>query len=70
MNHDRIITTLKGGNMVTNQDIESIISLINTRFDDVVEANKIEKSEDNFQYIWIKGIYTDIKDYLAVALRQ
>jgi hypothetical protein len=70
VNHDRIITTLKGGNMVTNQDIESIISLINTRFDDVVEANKIEKSEDNFQYIWIKGIYTDIKDYLAVALRQ
>ena len=70
MNHDRIITTLKGGSMVTNQDIESIISLINTRFDDVVEANKIEKSEDNFQYIWIKGIYTDIKDYLAVALRQ
>jgi hypothetical protein len=70
VNHDRIITTLKGGSMVTNQDIESIISLINTRFDDVVEANKIEKSEDNFQYIWIKGIYTDIKDYLAVALRQ
>ena len=56
--------------MVTNQDIESIISLINTRFDDVVEANKIEKSEDNFQYIWIKGIYTDIKEYLTVALKQ
>jgi transposase-like protein len=70
VNHDRIITTLKGGSMVTNQDIESIISLINTRFDDVVEANKIEKSEDNFQYIWIKGIYTDIKEYLTVALKQ
>jgi hypothetical protein len=67
---DRIITTLKGGSMVTNQDVESIISLINKRFDDVMEANSIEQSEDNFQYVWIKGIYADIKEYLTVALKQ
>ena len=56
--------------MITNKDVENIVELINKRFVDVMEANSIDQSEDNFQYVWIKGIYTDIKEYLTVSLNQ
>jgi len=56
--------------VITNKDVENIVELINKRFVDVMEANSIDQSEDNFQYVWIKGIYTDIKEYLTVSLNQ
>jgi hypothetical protein len=55
--------------MISENDVNAIVELIDKRFNDVMEANSIEASEDNFQYIWIKGIYTDIKEYLKVALQ-
>jgi hypothetical protein len=55
--------------MISENDVNAIVELIDKRFNDVMEANSIEASEDNFQYIWIKGIYSDIKEYLKVALQ-
>jgi hypothetical protein len=55
--------------MISENDVNAIVDLIDKRFNDVMEANGIEASEDNFQYIWIKGIYADIKEYLKVALQ-
>ena len=55
--------------MISEKDLDTIIQLIDKRFNDVMEANKVEKSEDNFQYVWINGIYSDIKEYLKVALK-
>jgi hypothetical protein len=56
--------------MISEKDVTAIIELIDKRFNNVIEANKIEASEDNFQYVWIKGIYTDIKEYLEASLKQ
>jgi hypothetical protein len=55
--------------MISANDIETIIELIEKRFDQVVEANNIEKDENNFQYSWIKGVYDDIAQYLKIALQ-
>ena len=55
--------------MISKEDVDSIIQLIDKRFVDVLEANNIEASEDNFQYVWIKGIYTDIIGYLQTSLQ-
>jgi hypothetical protein len=56
--------------MISQNDISTIVGLIDKRFADVLDANSIEQSEDNFQYVWIRGIYNDIKEYLSVALNQ
>lgn len=55
--------------MISGKDLDTIIQIIDKRFNDVMEANNIEKSEDNFQYVWIKGIYSDIKEYLKISLQ-
>jgi hypothetical protein len=55
--------------MISENDIKTIVELIDKRFNDVMEANSIEASEDNFQYVWIKGIYSDIKEYLSISLK-
>jgi hypothetical protein len=55
--------------MISENDVNTIVELIDKRFKDVMEANTIEESEDNFQYVWIKGIYSDIKEYLSIALK-
>jgi len=69
--HDRIILRQdKGVKVISEDDVSTIIELIDKRFNNVIEANKIEASEDNFQYVWIKGIYTDIKEYLEASLKQ
>ncbi len=69
--HDRIVLRQgRGVKMISEDDVNTIIELIDKRFNNVLEANKIEASEDNFQYVWIKGIYTDIKEYLKVSLKQ
>jgi hypothetical protein len=69
--HDRIILREnKGVKVVSEDDVNTIIELIDKRFNNVLEANNIEASEDNFQYVWIKGIYSDIKEYLKVSLKQ
>ncbi len=69
--YDRIILREnKGVKVVSEDDVNTIIELIDKRFNNVLEANNIEASEDNFQYVWIKGIYSDIKEYLKVSLKQ
>jgi hypothetical protein len=55
--------------MISENDIKTIVELIDKRFNDVMEANSIEASEDNFQYVWIRGIYNDIKEYLSISLK-
>jgi len=55
--------------MISEKDVDTIVDLIDKRFSDVLEANNIEASEDNFQYVWIKGIYNDIQEYLRVSLK-
>jgi transposase-like protein len=55
--------------MISEKDLETISNIIDKRFDEVMEANHIEKSEDNFQYVWIKGIYNDIKQHLSITLK-
>ena len=56
--------------MISENEVNGIIQLIDQRFDDVMAANNIEASEENFQYVWIRGIYSDIKEYLKVSLQQ
>ena len=55
--------------MISENDLKTIVELIDKRFNDVMEANSIEASEDNFQYVWIRGIYNDIKKYLSISLK-
>ena len=55
--------------MISENDVNFIVQLIDKRFSDVLEANNIEASEDNFQYVWIKGIYNDIQEYLKISLQ-
>jgi hypothetical protein len=55
--------------MAEEKDIKLIIELIDKRFSEVIEANGIEKDENNFQYTWIKGIYNDLSEYLKIALK-
>jgi hypothetical protein len=55
--------------MAEEKDINLIVELIDKRFNEVVDANGIEKDENNFQYTWIKGIYNDLSEYLKIALK-
>ena len=55
--------------MAEEKDINLIVELIDKRFNEVIEANGIEKDENNFQYTWIKGIYNDLSEYLKIALK-
>lgn len=55
--------------MAEEKDINLIVELIDKRFNEVIEANSIEKDENNFQYTWIKGVYNDLSEYLKIALK-
>lgn len=55
--------------MAEEKDIKLIVELIDKRFGEVIDANGIEKDENNFQYTWIKGIYNDLSEYLKIALK-
>jgi hypothetical protein len=50
--------------MALNQeDVLTIISMIEKRGQEVLEANNISDQNDP-QYLWISGIYNDITEYL------
>jgi hypothetical protein len=50
--------------MITAEDLDTITKLINSRRDQVLEANNITDGEDSVQYAWINGIYEDINGFL------
>ena len=55
--------------MALNQeDVETILAMIEKRGQDVLEANNITEESDINQYQWIKGIYEDIAGYIQSQL--
>jgi hypothetical protein len=50
--------------MITAEDLEKITQLIESRRDQVLEANNITDGGDSVQYAWINGIYEDINGFL------
>ncbi len=48
--------------MITSDDLQAITEKINTRRDQVLEANQIEP--ETAQHAWISGIYEDINGFL------
>jgi hypothetical protein len=56
--------------MITKENLDVIIKLINTRRDQVLEANNIKDEQDSVQHAWITGIYEDINLFLNLNLNQ
>ena len=56
--------------MITKEDLDAITKLVNTRRDQVLEANNIKDEQDSVQYAWITGIYEDINLFLNLNLDQ
>ena len=51
--------------MALNQeDVETILALIEKRGEDVLAANNITEESDSARYQWITGIYNDIAEYI------
>jgi hypothetical protein len=50
--------------VITKEDLDAITKLINSRRDQVLEANNITDGEDSVQHAWITGIYEDISLFL------
>jgi hypothetical protein len=48
--------------MITADDLNAIEEMINTRRDQVLQANEIEA--ETAQHAWISGIYEDISGFL------
>jgi len=48
--------------MITADDLQAITEMINTRRDQVLEANQIDP--ETAQHAWISGIYEDISGFL------
>lgn len=45
-------------------DLETLLGIIKNRGVEVIAANGITEESDQFKYLWIKGIYDDIIEYI------
>lgn len=50
--------------MISTDDFDKLVELIEQRKVDVLSANNV--SEGDVQHAWISGIYSDIIEYLKV----